>query len=171
MRHTTTARSSSSLRGLVIAVLTGALLLMTPVTTMAAPNPPAAPEQAPVPTAALQFVTPANGAFIGRNSLTAAGTGTEAGASVTVTVDGVAACSATVTEDAEGELAWGCQVPRIENGAGRVVGVTETVGDGSTSAESITVDVLGPPTIDAATPTTGIVAGTAHPGAKVTVGL
>jgi hypothetical protein len=143
-------------RTLGAAAILGLLLALTPMGAWAAPEN--APAVAPVITA------PTEGAFINSNTTTVRGTGSEAGNEVSVAADGPA-CTTTVGES----LAWECRV-QIGNGAGRAITATETTADGPV-ASSVTVDVLGAPTIDQASPTAGPVTGTAYPGARVQVRL
>lgn len=157
-------RASTLLRrALALTAVAGILGLGAPLAAQAAPEAPLV--------ATFAITSPVNGAFSGVNSVTVSGTGTEEGATVTVTVGGGAGCTATVTENADGELRWQCTVPRIANGADRTLTATESGSDPAPAPVSVTIDVLGPPTIDPIPVTTGIVTGTAHPGAVVTVTL
>ncbi|MBF0671669.1 MAG: hypothetical protein IR160_03685 [Salinibacterium sp.] len=155
-------------RALAVALLLGTLVSGAP-SASAAPDETFAPDAVQEEAGPLTITAPAEGAFIDRNSLTVRGTGTAAGATISVTVDGTEACTATVTET-DDELTWACSIGTLTNGANRVVTVTQADGGDVTSA-SVTVHVLGPPTIDDMRLTTGVISGSAHPGATVQVTL
>ncbi|MCW4386430.1 hypothetical protein OH146_11670 [Salinibacterium sp. SYSU T00001] len=154
-------------RALLLTTLLAASALLAPALPAAAESESPEAELQP----ASLITSPADGAFIDRNSLQVTGGGTEADAVVTITVDGTTACTTTVVENEQGDLVWQCNITAIADGAGRVIGATQERDDDEPLSDSVTVNVLGPPTIDPVSPTTGIVSGTARAGARVSVTL
>lgn len=149
--------------GLVLFALVGASVLTVG---------PAAAEDTPAVLAATTptITEPADGAFIGNNApftlsgTKAAGSGIE--------VRGAAECS-VAADDAE---QWSCAVRGLPNGPRQTISATETMentlGGASPSpdaAASVTVDVLGPPSLDGkdGLRTSGTISGVAMPGAAV----
>ncbi|WP_349897477.1 DUF2339 domain-containing protein [Parafrigoribacterium soli] len=120
----------------------------------------------------MTFTAPTHGSFIGTNSFTVSGT-KDADSSVIVTgaVSG-GASGQLCTVPSSADTAWSCQATAVPNGKKVTLTATETLyADGSTSASSITVDVLGAPSLDGAGAfvTPGIVSGGATTGNTVTV--
>ncbi|MEO7121629.1 MAG: hypothetical protein ABIY53_00580 [Lacisediminihabitans sp.] len=136
---------------------------------------------APAPPLAALAVTatitsPSAGSFQNSNSFTVSGT-KDAGSTVAVTAtptggNATTVCPATTaTGDA---LGWSCTASGVPNGKTVTLTAVETpISDSSTSAASVTVNVLGAPSLDGAGSfvTPGIVSGGAITGNVVTVTL
>ncbi len=92
-----------------------------------------------------------------------------AGSSVSVNAAGSALC--TVRADAA--ATWSCGEVSLPDGAAIELTAIEVAADGSSVRPgSTTVDVLGPPDVDAGAPvTTGLVSGVGHPGSVVAVSV
>ncbi|MET3768976.1 hypothetical protein ABIB15_001662 [Marisediminicola sp. UYEF4] len=94
------------------------------------------------------------------------------GSSVTVTrTDTGAAVCAVKAADAEN---WSCTgLQALPNGADISLTATETPAEGEIAPGTITVDVLGPPTMDGSGSylTTGLVSGSGNPGSTVAVSI
>ncbi|HEU4808270.1 MAG TPA: hypothetical protein VFT01_08410, partial [Homoserinimonas sp.] len=113
------------------------------------PTPP--PSPAPTPSAApatVAITSPVDGAFLPGNTVTISGS-KSAGSSVSVTATGSAGCSAPVADPLS--TSWSCDAV-LPNGPGLQVKATETLPDATTSQNTVTVDVLGPPVINPAPP-------------------
>lgn len=133
-----------------------------------APAAVADPEATPAPLAAALTVTsPADGAFIGKNSVGITGTKT-AGSSIQI--PGVTGCTIPAN-DAE---TWACTASGLHNGADLAIAPVQTLdGTVTTLDPPIRIDVLGPPTMDGGSTvlTTGVISGTAYPGATIILGI
>jgi len=129
---------------------------------------------APAISAAAAISAPANGSFEGSNSFAVSGT-KDADGTVVVTAaaagSGAATTVCAATTPTADELGWSCTATRVPNGQNVTLTATQTLSDSSTSSTSITLDVLGAPSLDGAGSfvTPGIVSGGAITGNYVTV--
>jgi hypothetical protein len=114
--------------------------------------------------------------FIGSNSVTVSGSA-DSGSTVAVSAaPGASSCTTTTTSttattgDPNPPGSWSCRLSSLPNGGAIVLTASQTVG-GATSTDSVTVKVLGAPTLDGPGTfvTPGIVSGGAFTGATVTV--
>jgi hypothetical protein len=139
---------------------------------VADPATPAPPT--PAATATTLITTPADGAFEGRNSFAVSGT-KDADGTVVVTATDAAGKTTTVcaaTNPTADELGWSCTATAVPNGKKVSLVATQTLAaDSSTTSTSITLSVLGAPSLDGAGSfvTPGIVSGGAITGNFVTV--
>ncbi|ROS51486.1 hypothetical protein [Frigoribacterium sp. PhB24] len=106
------------------------------------------------------------------NAVVVAGTGS-AGATVRVLdprVPSRALCEVTLPSDEPGSASWSCPVV-LENGADQTLTVRDVTNSAVVDdAVSAPFSVLGPPTVQGGPAVGGKLAGTAFPGARVTVG-
>ena len=189
-RHRVTNLPARPHRRLAAMAILGALLGVGLVGVFDPTIGPVAAEDTPSPNpiapAEFTITSPSDGAFLGSNApfeihgTKAAGTG--------VVVSGATSCSVA----SSAETTWGCTASGLPNGAGARILATQTyaqslndpaaTGDAALAPEpagspspaaatelAITVDVLGAPMLNgpAAFLTSGIVSGTAMPGAGV----
>ena len=127
---------------------------------------PPSPTSTQSPQAVAPSVTitaPSPGQFVPQNTVTVTGTKT-ADSSVAVTIDGGAGCSTP----ASALTTWSCPAT-LPNGQGVVITATETLADATTSTAMVTVNVLGPPTINPTAPqeSPGVASGTGFPGSRI----
>ena len=96
------------------------------------------------------------------------GTADNGSAIVVTAAPGGASCSTTATAD---PVPWSCVLEDVPNGPGVVLSATETKADQTTNSATVTVNVLGAPTLDGpgSFVTPGIVSGSAFTGAMVSV--
>ncbi len=136
------------------------------------PTPPAPPASALV--AAATITAPADGSFQNSNSFTVSGT-KDASGTIVVTATpsgGTATTVCATTVDTPDGLGWSCAASAVPNGKAVTLTATQTLSaDSSTSSTSITINVLGAPSLDGAGSfvTPGIVSGGAITGNVVTV--
>ncbi len=132
------------------------------------PSPSSSPgEQNPSPApVAVRIDSPSSGDFVRSGSVAVRGTATP-GSTVDVRVAGATVCGVTVPADG----GWACDA-RVPDGTGVPVSVTATLAGGEATAAT-SVEALGPPTIDdpGTRPSTGLVRGTAYPGAAMRVSV
>jgi hypothetical protein len=150
------------LRGIAIAGVAASALLAA--LSLGAQGAAAAPEE--IQASAATITAPTAGQFLGNNSFTVTGTA-DAGSTVVVTAPGGADCTVAPTTASP----WSCVLDHVPNGSGIVLTATETKADATTSSASVTVNVLGAPTLDGpgSFVTPGIVSGGALTGATVSV--
>lgn len=120
-----------------------------------------------LPPVALSVTSPHTGAFIDTNTVEIQGTKT-AGSSIHL--PGLNGC----TIPADVEETWRCSIRNLPNGPGLAIAPVQTLdGVNTTLDPAIRIDVLGPPTMDggATVLTTGVISGTAYPGATVILGI
>ena len=135
----------------------------------AAATDPVAPPVPPAPLAsAATITTPTADQYLNSNSFTVTGTADDGSTIVVTAMPGGASCTTTVTA---ASAPWSCILDKVPNGAGIVLTATETRADHSTSSATVTVKVLGAPTLDGpgSFVTPGIVSGGALTGATVSV--
>jgi hypothetical protein len=150
-----------------IALLTS--VLAAPAAAHAEEAPPSSSSSstasplAPAPTVAI--TAPSDKQFVPSSSITVSGT-KSAGSSVAVSVDGRAGCSTPASDQAL--TTWAC-VTALPNGPGITVTATETLEDATTSTSAVTVNVLGPPTINSTPPqqSPGVASGTGYPQSRI----
>lgn len=92
----------------------------------------------------------------------------DAGSSVTVTVAGVVGCTPPGTDLPL--TTWSCTAT-VPNGNSLEIGATELRTDSTTASSTVTVHVLGPPTIDSTSPQTapGVASGSGFDGATISL--
>lgn len=158
--HTTAMRRVTSRCGTTIVaalIAVGAVLTLTGATGFEEREEAAAVQSA-------RITSPADGAFIGANSVTVRGT-KEAGAGIRFE-NGPAGCAIA----ANAELTWSCTATGLPNGAGYLLQAVHIAADGEeTALDPVTIHVLAPPSIagTGAILTTGIISGAAHPGSTI----
>jgi hypothetical protein len=117
---------------------------------------------------ATTITAPTADQYLNSNSFTVTGTADD-GSTIVVTAEpGGASCTTTVTT---ASTPWSCVLDKVPNGAGVVLTARETKVDNSTNSATVTVNVLGAPTLDGpgSFVTPGIVSGSALTGATVSV--
>lgn len=122
-----------------------------------------------VPLAGATTITaPTSGQYLNSNSVTVTGTADDGSTIVVTAAPGGASCTVAATIPS---TPWSCTLDSVPNGAGIVLTATETRTDHTTSSASVTVKVLGAPTLDGpgSFVTPGIVSGGALTGATVSV--
>ncbi|MHA6693113.1 hypothetical protein [Homoserinimonas sp. A520] len=135
-----------------------------PPTSTPSATPP--PEELQ-PASAVTITSHADDDFLPSNAATVSGK-KSAGSSVVVTAGGNTFCSMPVTDPASTD--WGCS-GTLPNGSDLTLTATETLADDSTSQATVTVHVLGPPTLTPTSPqeTRGVASGTGYPGSAITL--
>ena len=118
-------------------------------------------------TAVGAVTAPIDGAFVGGNSLTVRGT-MAAGSTVAVVVSMGAGCASAYIDTARDT--WSCEATLL-NGPDVVITAVETRPDNRAQESKVTVDVLGPPTIEGPTLTPGSISGSGYPGAAITLAV
>lgn len=133
------------------------------------------PLDPPVPTPGALIVTPADGSFLGSPSVTVTGFGSAAGNTVEINRSGQAICTATVAASVDDPtvFTWSCALTGLADGPGLVLKAIERAGDVTVREASITLNVLGPPSIAGRGPilTTGIIEGNGYPGSTIVLSL
>ena len=116
---------------------------------------------------AATITAPTADQYMNSNSFTVEGTADNGSTIVVTAAPGGASCSTTVTA---GTTSWSCVLAAVPNGAGVVLTATETKANQTTNS-TVTVNVLGAPTLDGpgSFVTPGIVSGGALTGAMVSV--
>ncbi|WP_193509001.1 hypothetical protein [Cryobacterium sp. BB736] len=155
-----TSRCGTTIVAAFIAV--GAVLTLTGATGFEVRDEERGEEAAAAQAA--RITSPADGAFIGTDSVTISGT-KEVGAGIRFE-DGPVGCAIA----ANAELTWSCTATGLPNGAGYVLQAVHIAADGEeTALDPVTIHVLAPPSIAANGPilTTGIISGAAHPGSTI----
>lgn len=158
------------------AVVAAALFSIGGVGVGVASAADAGPDSAPAAPAALalgvDITAPADGSFFGTNSVPVKGT-RDADSSVVVTAkSGGGPAKQVCTIASENDTDWGCTATGVPNGTSVTLTAIQTLdADGSQSTSTVTVNVLGPPSLDGAGAfvTPGIVSGGAVTGNTVTV--
>jgi hypothetical protein len=129
------------------------------------PSQSVAPSPSPTPPpAGFSLSSPSDGDFLQQNSVTVDG-GKLPGSGVTVTVGSSTVC----TVDASANTDWACAVT-LPNGPGILVTATETLADATPGGQdSVTVDVLGRPTLASSPPqpSPGVATGTGYKGSII----
>ena len=155
-----TSRRGTTIVAAFIAV--GAVLTLTGATGFGVSDDERREEAAAVQAA--RITSPADGAFIGTDSVTVSGT-KEAGAGIRFE-SGPAGC----TIAANAELTWSCTATGLPNGAGYLLQATHIAANGEeTALDPVAINVLAPPSIagGGSILTTGIISGAAHPGSTI----
>jgi hypothetical protein len=159
-------RGEGRITAVAVAALT--LVLWGGLPTPSWGDPAPVPQLAPAPQDVI--TSPVDGAFVPVNSLTVSGLGTTLGNTVTLSLNSAVVCTTTVVETSPGNLGWTCAIGFVANGPNQILTAVEQL-ETETQQDTHTVHVLGPPSIDGHTPTTGVVSGSGIPGGTVAVTL